>query len=89
MGFKVLVFGADWCVWCQRLKPEIAENKLQRKEVSFVDLDLTLPFNKEKHKREYNLICLPSAIVLENDIEVGRWDADQEQTFTQFLDKLL
>lgn len=87
MGFKVLVFGADWCKWCQEIKPEIARNKENRKNVSFVDLDLTLPFNKEKYKKEYNLRCIPSAIILVDDKEIARWDADQERTLTEFLDE--
>ena len=73
----VLVFGAGWCVWCQKLESEtLTASKVKSKmdEMKVVKLKVDIEKNKDIALR-YNVKSIPVLILVDGDEKViGRRD---------------
>lgn len=71
-GKYILLFYADWCQYCEMLKPlliQILEEKYSEKDLKLVFINID-EFNEIAEK--YNVKSLPTTIFLKSGSEVGR-----------------
>ena len=66
---KVIMFSANWCGPCQRMKPTFSTLKEQTSNVQMelVDVD-----EAQKLAHEYDIRAVPTFVLLKDDREVAR-----------------
>lgn len=67
---KVLLFSADWCGYCHKIKPsfnKVAQDYAPKADFFVVNFD-----GAEQARREYGVKYLPTMIFIENGEEVDR-----------------
>lgn len=60
---KAILFTADWCTFCNRLKPHIKQH-----DIEYLDVDV--PENMAKLK-EFGLQTIPTLVVYDEDGNAG------------------
>jgi len=65
---KIKYFSAEWCGPCKVFKPIMKELSSEGYDIEFIDGD-----DNPKIANEYNIRSVPTTIVEENGIEVGRF----------------
>tara|TARA_R110000824_G_C14944808_1_gene650274 strand:- start:320 stop:565 length:246 start_codon:yes stop_codon:yes gene_type:complete len=65
---KIKYFSAKWCGPCKVFKPIMKELSSEGYDIEFIDGD-----DNPKIANEYNIRSVPTTIVEENGIEVGRF----------------
>lgn len=65
---KIKYFSAEWCAPCKVFKPIMKELSNEGYDIEFIDGD-----DNPKIANEYNIRSVPTTIVEENGIEVGRF----------------
>ncbi len=64
----LIVFSADWCAYCDKLKSEIiADNHANNFVICIIDYD-----TNKTLVRKYKVKSLPTSIILKNKTEVNR-----------------
>jgi len=80
---KVLViFGADWCQYCQKLKGDLDLLNLDEYVVCMVDADERLEL-----KSKYSFNMLPTSLILLNRKEISRKSGYTKQDYMGWLKK--
>jgi len=78
----LIVFGADWCVYCVKLKTDLASKDLKDFVVCEVNVD-----QREDLKKLYKVKSLPTVLILKNKKELSRMEGYDKNKFDQFLNK--
>ena len=65
---KIKYFSAKWCGPCKVFKPIMKELSSEGYDIEFIDGD-----DNPKIANEYNIRSVPTTIVEENGVEVGRF----------------
>jgi thioredoxin-related protein len=82
-GKKILVvFGAEWCRYCQVLKNEIDMLQVDEYIVCLVDVD-----QRPDLKKKYLFKTLPTSVVLFNRKEIARKSGYTRQDYGGWLEK--
>lgn len=79
----LLIFGADWCGYCGRLKKDITDNKLKnidRYIICYIDTDE----NKQLAK-DFNVRSLPDSKIFKDDIEISKLKGYGRAEYDQWL----
>lgn len=67
----LIVFGAKWCIYCNKLKEDISNNlfnqELKDYIICYVDID-----DRKDLKKEYNVTTIPDSRILKNKIEKSK-----------------
>lgn len=65
----LVIFTADWCQYCQKMKNDIAKNPsiIDDKIICYVDKD-----NNEDLIKEYKVKSIPDYLILRDNIEIAR-----------------
>jgi thioredoxin-related protein len=80
---KVLViFGADWCQYCQKLKGDLDLLNLNEYVVCMVDADERLEL-----KSKYSFNMLPTSLILLNRKKISRKSGYTKQDYMGWLKK--
>jgi thioredoxin-related protein len=80
---KVLViFGADWCLYCQKLKGDLDLLNLDDYVVCMVDAD-----ERADLKGKHSFKMLPSSLILLNRKEISRKSGYTKQDYMGWLKK--
>lgn len=78
---KILYFGAPWCGGCQTMNPIMTS--IESAEVQKVNADSDEGVDLSQ---KYDIMTLPTIIILENDVEVQRLVGVQsKETIEQYL----
>jgi len=78
----LIVFGADWCVYCVKLKTNLASKNLKDFVICEVNVD-----QREDLKKLYKVKSLPTVLILKNKKELSRMEGYDKNKFDQFLNK--
>lgn len=78
----LIVFGADWCVYCAKLKTDLALKDLKDFVICEVNVD-----KREDLKKLYKVKSLPTVLILKNKKELSRIEGYDKNKFDQFLNK--
>lgn len=78
---KTLYFGAEWCGPCKLMKPIVENLKKEGHDIRYYDSD-----KETVLVRYYSVTSLPTFVLVEDDLEIGRWTgATTENALRSFV----
>ncbi len=85
-GRKVVEFSAGWCIDCKRIAPDMPEiTETFASDFQFAELDVDA---EQQVAEQYNVKGIPTFIVFEEGIEVGRLPSRDAKTKEQVIEFL-
>ena len=63
---QVLYFSAGWCSPCKSFRP-VLESLQTEMPITFIDIDIS-----SQTAAQYNVRSIPTTIVVQNEMEIGR-----------------
>ena len=77
----ILVFSADWCKYCNKLKSEVKNLDLGQYDIHFIDVE-----SRPDLKKEYSVKSLPTSIILKNKKEISRKIGYEKKEYQNWID---
>ena len=82
----MVMFGTDWCGYCDVLKPEFERVSNEHKEIPFVYIN---PDNAPKSRKLVDLTDIPMLVAYKNGKSIAYEFGNTKEIVTKVLSKLL
>jgi thioredoxin 1 len=76
----ILIFSADWCKYCNKLKGDIGNLDFGGYDHHIIDVDLNPDL-----KKQYSVKSLPTSILIKNNKEVSRKSGYDKKEYQKWL----
>lgn len=78
----LLIFGADYCNYCHKLKQDILNTNIDSHEyiICYIDLDKNI-----QYRESYQISILPDSRIFDHKKEITRLQGYQKETYKKWL----
>lgn len=83
----LLIFGADYCVYCNKLKTDILKKEVGPSIDSFIVCYIDLE-NNPAYRKKYNLSTIPDSRIIVNGKQVSRMQGYSRSDFSKWIENV-